>query len=72
MGSRRPDQSGWTTEDRAFYARWRKVVCIGSLCLLPLAGLASYAAQRRQPSVMVASVSAPTQDWSQPLRNWIR
>jgi hypothetical protein len=59
----RPDQSGWTTEDRAIYAKWRKIVCIcyGSISLLLLAGLGSYAAHSGQTSAMVATMSALAQ-----------
>jgi hypothetical protein len=59
----RPDQSGWTTEDRATCAKWRKIVCIsyGSISLLLLAGLGSYAAHSGQTSAMVATTSAPSQ-----------
>jgi hypothetical protein len=55
------DQSGWTTEDRATFAKWRRLVCMfyGSLCFLLLVGIGSYAAQSGRTNAMVATMSAP-------------
>ena len=54
----KPAQLKWTTEDRAAFGKWFKVVCIGyvSLCLLLLAGLGNYVAQSGT-SMMVATAA---------------
>jgi hypothetical protein len=59
----RTDQSVLTTEERATYAKWRKIVCISyaSVSLLLLAGLGNYAAHSGQMSAMLATMSAPAQ-----------
>ena len=55
------DKSSWTSEDWATFAKWRRLVCIfyGSLCLLLIVGLGSYAANSGRTSAMVATMSAP-------------
>jgi hypothetical protein len=59
----KPAQLRWTTEDRATFGQWFRVVCIGygSLGLLLLAGLGNYAAHNGRTSVMIATAATTTQ-----------
>jgi hypothetical protein len=58
----RPAQLGWTTEDRATFAKWFRAVCVfyGALALLLFAGLGAYVANSGQSRTMAAITSTLT------------